>query len=74
MITESDADRHVHYLNATYNRAVQILHDVMLSVVVVEVAHMIRMNQFTNDSRSPFRVFATAEQLSPKQQFEALTA
>ncbi|NKB84679.1 hypothetical protein HED51_22625 [Ochrobactrum grignonense] len=50
------------------------MHDVMLSVVVVEVAHMIRMNQFTNDSRSPFRVFATAEQLSPKQQFEALTA
>lgn len=33
-------------------------HSASASIAVIEVAHMIRKNQFANDNQSPFKVFA----------------
>jgi putative transposase len=33
-------------------------HSASASIAGIEVAHMIRKNQFANDNQSPFKVFA----------------
>jgi putative transposase len=38
--------------------AFKAFHSASATIAGIEVAHMIRKNQFANDNRSPFQVFA----------------